>query len=33
MGFGTLEQSLTKRELKGGQEKKEGIKEKLFDVC
>ena len=33
MGFSTLVQSLTKRGLKGGQEKKEGIKEKLFDVC
>ena len=33
MGFGTLEQSLTKRGLKGGQEKKEGIKEKVVDVC
>ena len=32
-GFGTVDQSLTKKGLKGCQEKKEGIKEKRFDAC
>ena len=32
-GFSTIDQSLTERGLKGGQEKKERIKEKRFDAC
>ena len=32
-GFSTIDQSLTERRLKGGQEKKERIKEKRFDAC
>ena len=32
-GFSTVDQSLTERGLKGGQEKKERIKEKRFDAC
>ena len=32
-GVITVDQSLTKRGLKGGQEKKERIKEKRFDAC
>ena len=32
-GFRTIDQSLTERGLKGGQEKKERIKEKRFDAC
>ena len=32
-GFGMVDQLLTERGLQGGQEKKEGIKEKRFDTC
>ena len=32
-GFSSIDQSLTERGLKGGQEKKERIKEKRFDIC